>query len=327
MRYKLQQRQEIKKKMKEKYKTVPVFIEKYFLTLESEKSRMDYYGKIVRCLNWLMENGHVACGNILELIPKYLNEVKHVDILAYLESLELNGLMDATIKNHIHILSSFWRYLVESDFVKKNIVALISSKRYQSPKKEVSTSTEDELNEFVNNLREIKNDFVSLRNITIVNLFLASGIRVSELVGLDLCDLYLFEEKPCIVIMEKGTYKYMRKVSIDPNVVSQLKQYLTERSKFVEDESNTAVFISTHKKRVTDAAIRKFFKEYSNNTIHPHKLRHTFGTAMYVASNYNIHAVSQAMGHKSIEITSQAYISNKVTETVFNNMKLLTSVQ
>lgn len=171
-----------------------------------------------------------------------------------------------------------------------------------------------ELSEYIKN---IKNDYVEnaerhiapvwrLRNWCMIQLFLTTGIRCSALRNLDLGDVDFEQNK--IRVIEKGN-KY-REITINNNMVDELKKWVTERNKIMDGIDSNALFISTHKERISNKSISRAVEKYARGIegkhISPHKLRATFATMLYENTN-DILAVKETLGHASIK-TSQLYI-------------------
>jgi site-specific recombinase XerC len=152
--------------------------------------------------------------------------------------------------------------------------------------------------------KNISNEFVLYRNITIVELFLATGIRKAELVGLDLTDV--FPEKNMIMVMRKGNQETPSEIAVPKDMMDALMGYISMRNKI--GFATNALFVSHRTgKRVGEETIRKFFEVYSGGKITPHRLRDTYGCSIY-ADTGDIKLVQEQLGHASVETTAKNYV-------------------
>ncbi len=146
-----------------------------------------------------------------------------------------------------------------------------------------------------------------VRDLAIVSLLLGTGIRVSELVGLDLDDVNF--EKLSFVVTRKGGARVI--LYFSEEVAGYLYDYYSMR---IGDESlkdEPALFLSLQKRRITTRAVENIVKKYSQiatplKHITPHKLRSTFGTQLY-RSTGDIYVVADVLGHKDVNTTKKHY--------------------
>ncbi len=147
----------------------------------------------------------------------------------------------------------------------------------------------------------------SVRDMAIVALFLGTGIRVSELVGLNVDDID-FKNNSFIVTRKGGN-----RVILYLN--DEIKDYLTTYMKYRENQllskDEKALFISIQKTRLTTRAVENIIKKYSKiavplKKITPHKLRSTFGTELYRTTG-DIYVVADVLGHKDVNTTKKHY--------------------
>ena len=151
-------------------------------------------------------------------------------------------------------------------------------------------------------------DKTKVRDEALLILFLGTGIRVSELVGLDLQDINFREN--AIKVHRKGDYDAI--VYFGDEVALALKSYLEERKLIIpKSGSENAFFLSLQKSRITVRAVEKLVKKYASRVtslkkITPHKLRSTYGTNLYKASG-DIYLVADVLGHKDVNTTRKHY--------------------
>ena len=141
-----------------------------------------------------------------------------------------------------------------------------------------------------------------------------TGIRESELAGLDLEDLYLDEKAynfigemmPCIRIVGKGSYDKdeSRVVYITGKAIESLKEWLEYRKNLVNMVDRNAVFINKNGKRLSEYNIQSIFRTYGDG-VTPHMIRHWFATVM--ANTGNLAFAQQQLGHSSVDTTVNNY--------------------
>ena len=137
---------------------------------------------------------------------------------------------------------------------------------------------------------------------------LNTGIRVSECVGLDVQDLNFNENS--MLVFRKGKKENI--LYFDDELADVLQKYINEeRPSLLGDAEDDALFISRDKTRITARSIQRMLKKYasvavSNKKITPHKLRSTYGTALYNQTG-DIRLVGDVLGHSDINVTSKHY--------------------
>ena len=147
------------------------------------------------------------------------------------------------------------------------------------------------------------------RDLAIMTLMLGTGIRVSECAGLDLTDVDL--RANTITIVRKGGGQDI--LYFSDEIHDALEAYINgERNRVLpESEEETALFLSLKRKRISVDAIEVLVKKYSqmavpNKKITPHKLRSTYGTALYRETG-DIRLVADVLGHENVNTTIDYY--------------------
>ena len=145
------------------------------------------------------------------------------------------------------------------------------------------------------------------RDLAILTLFLGTGIRISELVGLNISSID-FKSKAFKVTRKGGaqTILYMT-----DEIITALRDYLDEREEQKLIDGYPALFLSLQKRRITVRAVENLVKKYASivtplKNITPHKLRSTFGTSLYNETN-DIYVVAEILGHRDINTTKRHY--------------------
>ena len=227
-----------------------------------------------------------------EEIRKYLSEYK-----------DNNNCSSVTIDNIRRIFSSFFAWLEDEDYIIKSPVRRIHKVKTATKVKETFT---DE------NIEKMRDECKFIRNLVIVELLYSTGIRVGELVNLNISDIN-FEDRSCIV---QGKGNKQREVYFDARTKLHLSQYLEYRN-----DDNNALFVSKNKphQRLSisgvELIVRKIGFETNINKVHPHKFRRTLATVA-IDKGMPIEQVQQLLGHVKIETTMQYALVNQ------NNVKI-----
>ena len=224
---------------------------------------------------------------------KHISEIGTNDLRSYLtEYQKAKNSSKVTVDNIRRILSSFFSWLEDEDYILKSPVRRIHKVKTASIIKE--TYTDEALETMRDNCKE-------LRDLALIDMLASTGMRVGELVLLNRDDIN-FEERECVVF-GKGSKERM--VYFDARTKIHLKNYLQERS-----DDNPALFVSLrapHKRLKIggiECRLRKFGKELGIPKVHPHKFRRTLAT-MAIDKGMPIELLQQILGHKRIDTTLQ----------------------
>lgn len=156
-----------------------------------------------------------------------------------------------------------------------------------------------------------------VRDLAMVALFLGTGIRVSELVGIDIGDVDF--EQMSFVVTRKGGARVI--LYFSDEVAGYLYDYYTQRVANTKVKNEQALFLSLQNRRITTRAVENIIKKYSKiasplKKITPHKLRSTFGTQLYRETG-DIYVVAAVLGHRDVNTTKKHYAA--ITEDIRKN--------
>ena len=187
-------------------------------------------------------------------------------------------------------IKSFFNWAAASGDITRNPAAAVQIKR--DTRKPPTYLTTEEVRNLLKTIRAHKG-WQAARDIVIVNLFLHTGIRLSELVNLDIADVNLLEKR--ITIKAKGGQTVTR--FLNGKARAALHGFLKERRKALTD--SVALFLSQRLERITARQVQRRLDEWVvkadiTKQVHPHTLRHTFATTLYSRTS-NILAVQQAL--------------------------------
>ena len=311
MCYKLELQEKNAEKLQEKFKAdnVPEFIIRYFIRLESKIGAINYWIAIKDLLSWLLDNSIIKRSSISDITPDDFLGVEAEDITLYLRQKESSGMSPTTLETRKHIFSSFWEYLVSTKKcpVDENIVGSVKYKGIKSTSSLLvrKLPTEEQLRQMEQKINKKNDSFVRIRNLAVFHLLKGSGIREGELAGLDMSNLYLDEEIPCIKALGKGKYRPIeaRTVYLTKTAVIYLREWLEVRN-LLEVKDVKAVFLNKNGKRLNEDNVQAIFKNYGNG-ITPHMMRHYYATIL--ANMGNIAFAQQQLGHSSQNTTINNY--------------------
>lgn len=185
-----------------------------------------------------------------------LEKVTKNDIREYAESLRQRGLVTKTISFHMAALSSFYEYLVYDDVVETNPVTPVR-KRYISHYK---TDGEEHTHKLitVEEARRLVNSLVDIRDKSILLLLLKTGIRISELISLDVDDIHWSDQS---ILLKPTKKRTNRLVFFDDEMACYLRRWLTVRAERHCEEKCKALFISNWGRRLQKDRIGDIFRE------------------------------------------------------------------
>lgn len=224
-------------------------------------------------------------------------------IVAYLMYLRKQGKATATIARRLAALKAFYQFLVKENYVAKDPTGELSSPKLE--RKLPKVLTVEEVERLLS--QPDATGSAGKRDKAMLELLYATGIRVSELVNLDVSDIDLKEGfTRC---MGKGSKE--RVVPMGEMAIAALRSYLENaRLKLIAEPKEKAVFVNHHGKRLTRQGFWKIVKKYAaqaqiSKEITPHTLRHSFATHL-LENGADIRAVQEMLGHADIS-TTQIY--------------------
>lgn len=326
MCYKLEVQKKNEEKLNKKLDelNLPIYMRKYFtVKIESKAGALNYLGVIVDLLNWFIEEKLIDKTNIPDIKPSDFNNIMAEDITLYLKTKEENGISPTTLETRKNIIRSFWNYIsrVKGTEIPDKFFDDVNYKGILSGNNLIKKfPTELQLKDMEEKIMWKKDIPVRNRNIAIFRVLRGTGIRESELAGLDLSDLHLDEDMPYITILGKGVYREMqnRIVYLSGTALKAIREWLEYRSTLDNIVDTEAVFINKNGKRTTEDNIKAIFKNYGNG-ITPHMMRHYYASVMAIKGNLAF--VQQQLGHSSMNTTVNNYANGAVgMKDVLDNM-------
>lgn len=326
-------------KMAKYTEKLPDYCFDYFIGIENNTSsltRYNYSMDIYIFFNYLSQ--YIFNKKEEEISLDDLNSLKtrHLEqYLSYLSYYEIDGKQckndEKGKARKLAAVRSLFKYLFNHDLLIANIASKIATPKLHN--KEIIRLERDEVtkllnavetpSEFSSHQREYnKNTFE--RDNAIITLFLGTGIRISELVGLNL-ESFDFSQNAFLVTRKGGNQTMLY---FSNEVALALKTWLEKRASIGLPESEKAMFISLQNKRISIRAVENLVKKFAQiasplKKISPHKLRSTFGTNLYKETK-DIYIVADVLGHKDVNTTKRHYaaISEDMRKSIVDKVKI-----
>jgi integrase/recombinase XerC len=261
-----------------------------------------------------------AYSNELRRFAEYLGpearwkEIDHVTIRGFLSHLHGCGLSKVSVARALAALRSMYKWLGREGIVAQNPAKLVSSPKL--PKKLPRVPTMEEINGLLNTDMAEAAAFPE-RDRAIFELLYGCGLRNSELVGVELGDI----EEANGVILVRGKGKKQRYVPLEGAAAEALTAYREARKKVLkETRKNTRrLFINRRGGPLTTRSVRRIVKKIATDRglppdIHPHTLRHAFGTHM-LTEGADLRAIQELLGHERLA-TTQKYTQLSITHVM-----------
>ncbi len=320
-------------------KKLPPFLGDYFYGIESTTSpltRLNYATDLGIFFDFISIKFDVE---ILKMDVSILEKIRVVDIeqfLSYISSFDYNGTHhvcnEKAKARKLATVRSMYKYFFNRDMIVANTAAKVSTPKLHD--KEIIRLENSEISALLkvaengeglssHQLAYQKN--TACRDVALLTLFLGTGIRISELVGLNVDDIFL--DNNSFIVTRKGGNRTI--LYFTDEVKFELEKWLKHRSEIEGlDKNEKALFLSLRNKRISTRAVQDLVKKYSKiisplKKITPHKLRSTFGTKLYRETG-DIYVVADYLGHKDINTTKRHYaaISDDVRKKAINKIVL-----
>ena len=314
-------------RLRDVLKTLPPFCKDFFRAIEprtTTKTRISYAYDIRIFFQFLLEqNPAFRDWSMDAFTVDVLDLLTAVDLEEYEEYLKVYQAGDKTetngergLKRKMSSLRSFYAYYFKREMIHTNPTVLVDVPKIHQ--KSIIRLEADEVALLLDYIEHGGDDLTGQkkvyyeknkdRDLALVTLLLGTGVRVSECVGLDIEDVDF--KNNGIKVTRKGGNEMV--VYFGPEVEKALKNYLEVRKNIIPVEGHEhALFYSTQRKRIGVQAVENLVKKYARQVtttkkITPHKLRSTYGTALYQETG-DIYLVADVLGHKDVNTTKKHY--------------------
>ncbi len=313
-------------KLREILKDFPDFALDFFTGIEGKTSsltRLNYAYDLRTFFNWVINETNLFRGKeMIDLEVRDLEKLHTTHFERYMSYLSSYTKEDGEVMingergkaRKIAAVRSFYKY-----FFRREMISVDVASKIEMPKLHEKPIIKLEDNEVYKYLSTVETGYglsghekgfhkhTKTRDVAIMTLLLGTGLRVSECVGLNVSDVDF--KNNAISITRKGGNQVILYFSDEVKVA--LFDWIEERGKNPQLIDEPALFISLQNKRISTRAVEKLVKKYAGivtplKHITPHKLRSTYGTRLYHATQ-DIYIVADVLGHKDVNTTKKHY--------------------
>ena len=315
--------------LRELVKELPAFASDFFRAMEIKKAtntRRNYAYDLNTFFYFLRtQNPYFKDKDIRTLPVSILDDIQPVDIEEYLSFLTYYERDGQLYRNHeegkarkLATLNTFFGYYHKKGMIEKNAPSVVDVPRVKE--KNIIRLDANEVAQLIDNVESGEkltkaqkrwHEKTRDRDLAIIVTLLGTGVRVTELVGLDIGDLDF--DNGAMRVIRKGGNEDM--VYFGEEVEEMLRNYLDERLEMTPEPGHeNALFISQNNTRITVRSVERLVKKYASTAtakrFTPHKLRSTYGTALYQETG-DIYLVADVLGHKNVNTTRKHYAAMK----------------
>lgn len=320
---------------------LPPFLGEFFVGIENNTSpltRLNYASDLRIFFDFLCKKVYKN-KKIEDITLQDLENLDSMQIeryLSYLSHYEHDGKTlscgDKAKQRKLSSLRALYKYFFNKDKITANTAAKIKTPKIHD--KEIIRLEVNEVSELISAVesadglskrQKAYHENVKLRDVAIITLFLGTGIRISELVGLNVDDVFF--DSDSFVVTRKGGNRTI--LYFNEEVKSALLNWLDYRNSIKTlDKNEKALFLSIRNKRISVRNVQILVEKYAKavtplKKITPHKLRSTFGTNLYKETG-DIYVVADFLGHSDINTTKKHYaaMSEDIRRGAIKHVKL-----
>jgi integrase/recombinase XerC len=226
-------------------------------------------------------------------------KIDMLDVRGFIAEQISGGLSRVTVSRRLSSVRSFFKFLYREGYIKANPAKLVPSPKV--PKLLPKYLSVDDIFSLIEKPEGI--GFLPARDRAILELLYSSGLRVSELSGLNTDDLNIKES----LIKVRGKGRKERIVPVGSKAIDAVKSYLIERMLLKSREK--ALFLNRRKARLTDRSVRRIVVKYAralamNGKVGPHTLRHSFASHL-LQGGADLRVIQELLGHSSLSTTQK----------------------
>lgn len=324
--YKNQREKYEREKLNHMLKELPEYMKRFFISKDAKtaiKTQVAYAQDLKTFLLFEKEMNPTYKNIEIKDIPiELFEEVTPTDIeeyMRYLSGYEKNGEwiqnQNEAKSRKLAALRAFYKNFNQKGFLKNNPAIAVENPKIAQ--KNIIALTEDEVRDFISVIesgqglteKQLESHKKTVcRDVTIFSLLLGTGMRISELVGINMSDLDMNNKK--IRIVRKGGNESI--ICLSEELADRLTFYIeADRPKYTDVDDEPALFLSLKKNRLSVREIQHMTRKYAQiavplKHITPHKMRSTFGTFIYNQTG-DPALVANMLGHASTDITMKRY--------------------
>lgn len=304
MNGRLEKETQFYEKMEKKLKGFPSVIKEYYVSLRANRKS---YTSIGVYISNVIHFARFLNGDNIQ--NDFYKDVQISDVEGYFISLEVrttaNGekrVGDDILQQRWSTLRNFFDFLIKRGYLNNNPIIGIDKPKNQT-EHSVTYLTKTEINKLIKTVEQNTSKITAIRDKTFISLGLATGMRVSAIVNINIDDIDF--NNNIIRVIEKR--KKVREISIGDNIKKQLQRWIQVRHDYFGELNTNALFVSQKRDRLSDDAANKALKKYCeqagiNKKITMHKLRSSAACAL-AKNNIPVKAIAKQLGHKQISTT------------------------
>ena len=244
--------------------------------------------------------GHLSYYCVAKSIPDW-TQLTQNDIRSHIASRHRQGLSSTSLQRELSAIRSFFNFLLKKSLADNNPAQYIKAPK--QARKLPKTLDVDQVNGL---LEAGTNSALEIRDLAIFELFYSSGLRLSELVALNLTDIDLTDKS---LMVKSGKGGKSRILPVGSKAITAINNWLPQRLKSCLTTED-ALFTSTRGKRLGQRSVELRLQQWCkkkgiSENIHPHMLRHSFASHL-LESSQDLRAVQELLGHSNIS-TTQIY--------------------
>jgi integrase/recombinase XerC len=237
--------------------------------------------------------------------------IDRLTMRGFLAHMQRRNLSKRSIARALSAIRTFYRYLANANDIDANPAKMVGTPKSEKYLPSYLDRAQIELLFQMAEARAMEGGFTDVRNLAILELFYSTGMRLSELQGLDRGDLDLVSQQ--VKVLGKG--RKQRIIPVGDHATLALRNYESKRNALIGPVDKQAVFVSRTGKRIGVRAVQKvvggFLKEIDEESgLSVHSLRHTFATHLLDAGA-DLRAVQELLGHASVS-TTQIYTHTSI---------------
>jgi len=289
---------------------VDTYVDEFINYLAVERglaqNTLESYGRDIRQLSQYLKQNNLGL----------LQEANRGTIINYLSTLKSKGRAMSSISRNLAALKAFYQYLMRERYINRDPAANMESPKLE--KKLPKVLTVKEIDRLLK--QPISSSPAGIRDKAMLELLYATGIRVSELISLNISDVNL--ELGYIKCYGKGSKE--RIVPLGSIAAQCVRDYLAKgRNKLVRTPDAQALFVNQHGKQLTRQGFWKITKRYAGEAriqkeITPHTFRHSFATHL-LENGADLRSVQEMLGHADISTTQiYTHVTNKYLQEVYD---------
>lgn len=313
------------------YGILPYFADDFLVYLESilgksKNTINEYYYDLLMFFRFIkqkkihsLKNEEFQNITVNDFSVEELSCIKLSDLYAFLNYMNSERKdQAATRARKVACLRSFFKYV----WSKANLIPENPAAELESPKITKKLPKYLELDESIALLESIDGEFKE-RDFCIITLFLNCGMRLSELVGINVSDI----REDTLTVLGKGSKE--RTIYLNNACLDAINNYLKVRPNYEESNGTKPLFLSKRKKRISPKTVQYTVKKYIKiaeldpTKYSTHKLRHTAATLMYTVGDVDIRSLQEILGHESVATTEiYTHVNNNRLKDAINKNPL-----